>query len=55
MYGVEVMENVFRGIQVLTDSTRGASGEVIHLDRRAWLVATTISAVHVKVLTPEDR
>jgi hypothetical protein len=55
MHGVDVMENVFRGVQVLSDSTVAFSGDAIDLERRAWLAGTAISTVHIRVLEPEDR
>jgi hypothetical protein len=54
-YSVDVMENVFRGIQVLSDTTQGFSGDVVDLDVRAWLAGTAISAVYFRVLKPDDR
>jgi hypothetical protein len=54
-YAVDVMENVFRGVQVLSDSTQAFSGHVTNLDFRAWLAGTAISSVHIRVLDPDDR
>jgi len=54
-YGVDVMENVFRGVQVLSDSTQDFSGDVVDLDARAWLAGTAISRVHIRILEPEHR
>jgi hypothetical protein len=54
--GVDVMENVFRGVQLLTDGTQSLSDGVDLVDPsvRAWLGGTTISAVTIRVLDPED-
>jgi hypothetical protein len=54
-YAVDVMENVFRGVQVLSDSTQAFSADIVNLDFRAWVAATAISSVHVRVLDPDDR
>jgi len=54
IHDVDVMENVFRGIQLLSDGTQVLSGNVVNLDVRAWLAGTAISAVRVRVLDPDD-
>jgi hypothetical protein len=54
-HGVDVMENVFRGVQVLTDRTQSLFDDPMDAEVRAWLAGTTISTVHVRVLEPEDR
>jgi hypothetical protein len=54
IYGVDVMENVFRGVQLLSDGTQAFSGDVVDLDLRVWLEGTAISAVRIRVLDPED-
>lgn len=48
------MENVFRGVQLLSDSTQAVSDDVVDLDIRVWLAGKAISGVHIKVLDPED-
>jgi hypothetical protein len=52
---VDVIENVFRGVQVLSESTQAFSGDMIDLDVRAWLAGTAISTVHIRVLDPDNR
>lgn len=54
IHDVDVMENVFRGVQLLSDSTQASSGDVVDLDVRVWLAGTAISAVRVRVLEPEE-
>jgi hypothetical protein len=55
IHDVDVMENVFRGVQLLSDSTKRFSGDVVDLDVRAWLAGTAISAVQISVLKNDDR
>jgi hypothetical protein len=55
MNGVDVMEHVFRGVQLLSDNTQTFSGDIVDLDVRAWFAGTAISAVHISVLDNGDR
>jgi hypothetical protein len=55
IHGVDIMENVFRGVQLLSDGTQTGweDTDIVNLDLRAW-VAGPISAVRISVLDPDD-
>jgi hypothetical protein len=50
------MENVFRGIQLITEGTEAFSRrtDLVDLGIRPWLAGTAISAVTIRVLVSED-
>jgi hypothetical protein len=54
MYGVDVLENVFRGVQVLSESTRAVSGQRVDFGVRECIAGTAISTVRVQVLDRDD-
>jgi hypothetical protein len=54
IHDVDVMENVFRGVQLLSDDPATSSSDIVTLDVRAWLAGHAISAVHVTVLPDDD-
>lgn len=47
------MENVFRGVQLVSEQPSTSTGDVVSLDVRTWLASTAISAVHVTVMDDE--
>jgi hypothetical protein len=56
IHGVDVIENVFRGVQLLSDGTQTSWGDtdIVNLDVRAWLAGPAISAVRISVLDSDD-
>ena len=50
---IDVMENVFGGVQITTDSEPGAREPEAELRGRPWLTGVSMSDVHVK-LTDDD-
>jgi hypothetical protein len=53
-HGVDVMENVFRGVQVLSDSTE-PSADTVDREVRAWFSGTAVSTVHIRIRKPDER
>jgi len=53
IHDLDVMENVFRGVQLLSEQPATSSSDVVSLDVRAWLAGTAISAVQVTVMDEE--
>jgi hypothetical protein len=56
IHGVDVIEHVLRGVQLLADDEKPSAGdsEIVDLDLCAWHAALPISAVHINVLKPDD-
>ena len=49
IHGVDVIENVFRGVQLLPDDS--PTTDMVDLDVRRWWAGTAISVVRISVLT----